>query len=56
MLWNGNSALSADTDQTTPPGAVWSGFALFGYAILSETLMYEILRHLPYKYISTLFF
>ena len=28
-----------------PSGAVWSGSALFAHAILSETLMYEILGH-----------
>ena len=44
ILWNGNSV---DPDQTAPPGAVWSGSALFTYAILSETLMYGILKHLP---------
>ena len=45
-------ANSADPDQTAP--SVWSGFALFAYAILSETLVYEILRHLPYsKYSDT---
>ena len=39
-------ANSVDTDQTAPKGAVWSGFALFAYAILSDTLVYEILGHL----------
>ena len=38
-------ANSADPDQTAPEGAVWSGSALFAYAILSETLS-EILGHL----------
>ena len=36
-----------DPDQTAPSGAVWSGAALFAYAILSETLVFEILGHLP---------
>ena len=40
-------ANSVDPDQTVPSGAVWSVSALFSYAILSETLMYEILGHLP---------
>ena len=35
-------------DQATLEGAVWSGCALFAYANLSDTLLYEILRHLPY--------
>ena len=39
-------AKSVDPDQTAPTGAVWSGSALFAYAILSNTLMYEILVHL----------
>ena len=33
-------ANSEDSDQTDV-GAVWSGSALFAYAILSETLVYE---------------
>ena len=37
-----------DPDQTAPSGAVWSGSAQFAYVILLETLMYEILKHLPY--------
>ena len=41
-------ANSADPDQTAPSGAVWSGSALFTYAILSGTLVYEILGQLPY--------
>ena len=36
---------SVDPDQT----AVWSGSALFAYVILSETLVFEILGHLPYS-------
>ena len=39
---------SVDPDQTAPSGAVWSGSALFAYAILFATLVYEILGHLPY--------
>ena len=35
-------ANSVDPDQTAPSGAVWSGSALFAYAILSATLEYEI--------------
>ena len=31
-------ANSVDPDQTAPEGAVWSGSALFAYAILSDTL------------------
>ena len=39
-------ATSVDPDQTVPSGAVWSGSgsALFAYAILSETLVYENFR------------
>ena len=36
-------ANSVDPDQTTEE-AVWSGYKLFTYAILSETLLHEILR------------
>ena len=42
-------ANSVDPDQTAPSGAVWSGSALFGYSILSDTLVYEILEYLPYS-------
>ena len=42
-------ANSVDPDQTAPLGAVWSGPALFAYAILSETEVFEILGHLPYS-------
>ena len=41
-------ANSVDPDRTAPSGAVWSGSALFAYAILSATLVYEILGHWPY--------
>ena len=40
-------ANSADPDQTAPSGAVWSGSALFAYAIMWDTLVYEILEHFP---------
>ena len=39
-------ANSVDPDQTAPLGAVWSGFALFAQAYLSEnlgTLRYDII-------------
>ena len=35
-------------DQTAPSGAVWSGPALFAYAILLENSMCEIIGHLPH--------
>ena len=35
-------ANSVDPDQTAPEGAVWSGSALFAYAIQSEIWKYEI--------------
>ena len=41
-------ANSVDPDQTAPERAVWSGSALFAYVILSETLVFEFLGHLPY--------
>ena len=41
-------ANSLDPDQTAPSLAVRSGSALFACAILSDTLVYEILGHLPY--------
>ena len=41
-------ANSVDPDQTAPSGAVWSGSALFAYVILSETLVFKFLGHLPY--------
>ena len=39
---------SVDPDQTAPLGAVWSESALLVYAISLDTLVYEILGHLPY--------
>ena len=41
-------ANSVDPDQTAPPGAVWSGSAVFAYGILPDTLVYKILGHVPY--------
>ena len=41
-------ANSVDPNHTAPSGAVWSGSTLFAYAILSATLVFEILAHLPY--------
>ena len=38
-------ANSEDPDQTAP--SVWSRSALFAYGILWETLVFEILEHLP---------
>ena len=38
---------SVNPDQTAPEGAVRSGSTLFAYAILSETLVFKILGHLP---------
>ena len=40
-------ANNVDPDQTAPEWAVWSGSILFACATLSDTLVYEILRHLP---------
>ena len=42
-------ANSVDPDQTAP-SVVWSGSAVFAYAIMSNTLVYEILGNLPYTY------
>ena len=39
---------SVEPDQTAPSGAVWSESTLFGYAILSDTLVFEIKGHLLY--------
>ena len=47
-------ANSVDPDQTAPLGAVWSGYALFACVILSDTLVFEILGHLPYSVSSPL--
>ena len=38
---------SVGPDQIAPLGAVWSGSALFAYAILSDALVYEFFGHLP---------
>ena len=40
-------ANSVDPDKTALSGIVCSGSALFACASLSETLVYEILGHLP---------
>ena len=40
-------ANSVDPDHTDSERAIWSGSALFVYTILSVTLVYEILEHLP---------
>ena len=45
-------ANSKNPDQTGPSGAVWSGSTLIAYAILSETLVYGILGHIPYHIIT----
>ena len=37
------TAISVDPDQTAPKGS-----ALLAYAILSDTLVFKIFRHLPY--------
>ena len=41
-------AKSIDPNQTAPSEADWSESALFAYAILLETLVFEILGHLQY--------
>ena len=43
----GGMTNSVDPDQTAPSEAVWSGSALFAYVILFDTLLFEILGHLP---------
>ena len=45
-------ANSVDPDQTAASGAVWSGSTLFAYVILSDSLVFEFLGHLPYWFIS----
>ena len=47
-------ANSVDPVQMAPSGAIWSWSALLAKAILSETLVYEILGHLS-QYISYFF-
>ena len=42
-------ANSVDPGQTAPEGAVWPGSTLFAYVILSDTLVFETLGHLPYS-------
>ena len=41
-------ANSVDPDQTAPEGAICSGSTVFGYAVLSETVLYKILGDLLY--------
>ena len=41
-------ANSVNPNQNALSEAVWSGSALFAYAILSDTLVYKILGHLVY--------
>ena len=48
LYMSSGMANSVDPDQTVPSGAVWSGSALFAYAILSDILVYKILGYLPY--------
>ena len=36
-------ANNVDPDQTAPSGAVWSGSALFAYAIMSKTFTVYVL-------------
>ena len=38
-------ANSVDPDQSAPEGTVGSGSTLFAHAILSKTLVYEIIGH-----------
>ena len=45
FCWMANNI---DPDQTGPSEAVWSGSAVFAYAIMSATVVYKILGHLPY--------
>ena len=47
LSWIANSL---DPDQT----AVWSESALFAYAILSETSLYEILGQLPFNLLKNI--
>ena len=49
----GGMANNVDPDQTPPSEAFCSGSALFAYSILSEILVYKILRHLPVDFFST---
>ena len=47
-------ANSVDPDQTAPSGAVLFGSGLFAYDILSDTLVFEILGHLPFPHCNFL--
>ena len=53
-IFNGMANI-VDPDQTVPSEAVWYGSALFAYVIFLETLMYEILGHLPYFLLTNSF-
>ena len=47
-------ANSADPDQTAPSGAVWSGFALFAYAILPYIfVLISLQKHMLWVLISS---
>ena len=45
-------AKSVDLDETAHSGAALFGSALFAFSILSDTLVYKILGHLAYIYVS----
>ena len=49
-------ANSVDPDKTAPSGAVWSGYTLFAYAVLSDALVFEFLGYLPYYHGVTEYF
>ena len=49
-------ANNVNPDQTAPSGTVWSGSALFAYAILSENVVCKILGLLPYWYLFLLLY
>ena len=49
-------ANNVDTDQTTPFEEFWSGSALFVYAILPDTFVYENFGHLPLLYGNMMLF
>ena len=44
--YTGAGSISAQFSRTMSEETVWSGSALFAYAILSETSVYEISGHL----------
>ena len=47
---------SVNPYQTAPSGPVWYGSALYAYAILSKTLMFEILEYLLYEILEYLLY